>query len=272
MQDINGYERFIGLLPGCYSMGVSHPETFVAGANLVLNSAEAPLTALTLYGKSTQDGTPSPENPVPIVNIGDSGTINITLSDSGSQSQTLPVSTPNGLPGIPVSSGGNYTDESGQQWVCDEVDFKRGKYVQRIDVQVISRDAEWSFQNISNHLSTPRLNIPSNIPISGTIMCDFSEDISTGNNYLNVLTDMPLEDFKSVMSTQDHYVYYGLTESIETDLPAEEIAAYKAMHTYSPTTTVSNDAGAWMKVGYYSNAALEKMSREALKINGGNLK
>ena len=57
MQDINGYERFIGLLPGCYSMGVSHPETFVAGANLVLNSAEAPLTALTLYGKSTQDTT-----------------------------------------------------------------------------------------------------------------------------------------------------------------------------------------------------------------------
>ena len=60
MQDINGYERFIGLLPGCYSMGVSHPETFAAGANLVLNSAAAPLTGLTLYGWSKQDGTPSP--------------------------------------------------------------------------------------------------------------------------------------------------------------------------------------------------------------------
>ena len=75
MQDINGYERFIGLLPGCYSMGVSRPETFAAGANLVLNSAEAPLTALTIYGHSTQDGTPSPENPVPIVSAGDSGEI-----------------------------------------------------------------------------------------------------------------------------------------------------------------------------------------------------
>ena len=80
MQDINGYERFIGLLPGCYSMGVSHPETFVAGANLVLNSAEAPLTALTVYGHSTQDGTPSPDNPVPIVSAGDSGEINVTVS------------------------------------------------------------------------------------------------------------------------------------------------------------------------------------------------
>lgn len=45
-------------------------------------------------------------------------------------------------------------------------------------------------------------------------------------------------------------VYYILASPIETDLSAEEIAAYKAMHTYSPTTTVSNDAGAWMKVGY----------------------
>ena len=79
MQDINGYERFIGLLPGCYSMGVSHPETFVAGANLVLNSAEAPLTALTVYGHSTQDGTPSPDNPVPIVSAGDDGEINVTV-------------------------------------------------------------------------------------------------------------------------------------------------------------------------------------------------
>lgn len=137
MQDINGYERFIGLLPGCYSMGVSHPETFVAGANLVLNSAEAPLTALTVYGHSTQSGTPSPENPVPIVSAGDNGEINVSVSDGGTQSQTLTLSTPNGLPGIPVSSGGNYTDENGQQWICDEVDLGRGKYVQRVSTYLI---------------------------------------------------------------------------------------------------------------------------------------
>lgn len=42
--------------------------------------------------------------------------------------QTLPVGTPNGLPGLPVSSDGNHTDASGQQWICDEVDFGRGVY------------------------------------------------------------------------------------------------------------------------------------------------
>lgn len=39
--------------------------------------------------------------------------------------QLLTLPTPNGLPGIPVTSGGNYTDPSGQQWVCDEVDLER---------------------------------------------------------------------------------------------------------------------------------------------------
>ena len=47
--------------------------------------------------------------------------------------QLLTLPTPNGLPGVPVSSGGNYTDPQGQQWVCDEVDLERGVKVQRVD-------------------------------------------------------------------------------------------------------------------------------------------
>ena len=49
-----------------------------------------------------------------------------------SGSQTLTLETPNGLPGIPVTKDGNYTDADGQQWVCDEIDLERGKYVQRL--------------------------------------------------------------------------------------------------------------------------------------------
>lgn len=47
--------------------------------------------------------------------------------------QLLTLPTPNGLPGIPVASGGNYTDPQGQQWLCDEVDLERGVKVLRID-------------------------------------------------------------------------------------------------------------------------------------------
>lgn len=213
----------------------------------------APLCGLNVYGKSTQDGTPTPDAPVPIVSAGDGGTIavkmtgknllyipdgkatirevtitskNGIISISGTatedgyaylpvkqisihglaflssnvskataklvsaswkvlftqgsanntqevitricfvvkkgtnydlngiyvqlelgstatayspyREQLLTLSTPNGLPGIPVTSGGNYTDPQGQQWVCDEVDLERGVKVQRINTVDLS--------------------------------------------------------------------------------------------------------------------------------------
>ena len=108
----------------------------------ITDSIEYPFVGLTIYGKSTQDGVPSPENPVPIVSAGDSGNITVTVNDGGDASQTLPISTPNGLPGIPVNSGGNYTDSSGQQWISDEVDLARGVYVQRIRL-LNAKDVTW---------------------------------------------------------------------------------------------------------------------------------
>ena len=93
----------------------------------------APLCGLTVYGKSTQDGTPTPDAPVPIVSAGNGGTIAVTLSDGNGKTQTLTLPTPTGLPGIPVASGGNYTDPQGQQWACDEVDLERGVMVQRVN-------------------------------------------------------------------------------------------------------------------------------------------
>lgn len=41
--------------------------------------------------------------------------------------QSLSISTPTGLPAIPVDSDGNYTDANGQQWIADYVDLKLGK-------------------------------------------------------------------------------------------------------------------------------------------------
>ena len=99
----------------------------------VSDAFSAPLCGLTVYGKSTQDGTPSPDNPAPIVSAGDGGAITVTIGDGADERQTITLQTPNGLPGIPVTSGGNYTDPAGRQWVCDEVDLERGVKVQRVD-------------------------------------------------------------------------------------------------------------------------------------------
>lgn len=124
--------------------------------------------------------------------------------------QTLPISTPNGLPGIPVTSGGNYTDADGQQWICDEVDFARGVYVQRI----------------------------------GAI-----------DSYAGEAVSEPYLSTTGALSTGAK-VLYVLATPIETPIPEDEVAAYAAIHTNKPNTTIYNDAGAHMDVEYVADTKL----------------
>ena len=123
----------------------------------VSDAFSAPLCGLTVYGKSTQDGTPSPDNPAPIVSAGDGGTITVTIGDGADERQTITLQTPNGLPGIPVTSGGNYTDPTGRQWVCDEVDLERGVRVQRIDKSAFDNTKTLAEQNaiLATPIETP---------------------------------------------------------------------------------------------------------------------
>ena len=59
-----------------------------------------------------------------------------------------------------------------------------------------------------------------------------------------------VDEWLSWLSNNPLRVLYVLETPIETDLSDEEMAAYKALHTYTPNTTVSNDADVWMGVGY----------------------
>lgn len=283
----------------------------------VSDAFSAPLCGLTVYGRSTQDGTPSPDNPVPIVSAGDRGNVAVkatgrnllnipdgsgtargvtvtakdglisisgTATSSGyakldiqpfiasgvvilSSSITSPkvklvsetwgvilslgtadkmsdmatrivfivtegqtynltgvkvqlelgttatayspyreqlftLPTPNGLRGIPVASGGNYTDPQGQQWVCDEVDLERGVKVQRMDKAAFDSTKTLAEQNAAI-LATP----------------------------------------------------------VETPLTPAEIAAYKALTTYAPNTVVQAADGAGLKLDYQRdvNIAIENL-------------
>lgn len=183
------------------------------------------------------------------------GEINVSVSDSGTQSQTLTLSTPGGLPGIPVSSGGNYTDESGQQWMCDEIDLKRGKYVQRVGKVELDGTESWTKLSAVDNGYQLDLSL-SDLPtgVNGCGMCNyFTYSNSTSDNTFWVLSSGNLIRFYGEYSTLDEWkafitqcqsdgipltVYYALATPIETDLPAEEIAAYKALHTYTPNTSV----------------------------------
>ena len=250
----------------------------------------APLCGLTVYGKSTQDGTPTPDAPVPIASAGDGGSVavkvtgknripsslkyrefvecfvkkntvitlvfkggfvsqggnilfigennenlwfgidagkaeqHITLKSNATKfqyllnntasenvcmtwnasspdyepyrEQLLTLPTPNGLPGIPVTSGGNYTDQNGQQWVCDEVDLERGVKVQRVDKTAFDSTKTLAEQNAI------------------------------------------------------------LTTPIETPLTPAEIAAYKALTAYAPDTVVQASDGAGIKLDYQRDVNL----------------
>lgn len=181
--------------------------------------------------------------------------------------QTLTLSTPGGLPGIPVTSGGNYTDESGQQWICDEIDLKRGKYVQR--VEKVESDGTESWTKLSSVDNGYQLDLSlSDLPtgVNGCGMCNYlTYSNSTSDNTFLVLSSGNLIRFYGEYSTLDEWkafiaqcqsdgipltVYYALATPIETDLTAEEIAAYKSLTTYKSNTTIRNDANTYMKIKY----------------------
>lgn len=324
----------------------------------------APLCGLTVYGRSTQDGTPMPNAPVPIVSAGDGGSLTVkvtgknllnpslfqnnkyqnfnaetgyyeidssndywitgiqpclpsttyhfnvyteggcfydekknvigiagfeftvktpakcayycvnfssvrlpygspviaTVSEPATYSpyreQLLTLPTPTGLPGIPVTSGGNYTDSTGQQWVCDEVDLERGVKVQRVNAVDLSTCVITGSTNLA---ATKRLAIL--LPLKGKdytvkALCNrlpyfvsftsdsihFYVDITNAQVFIPIGAKNPEEG--------EYILFYVLDAPIETPLTPAEIAAYKALIAYAPDTVVQASDGAGIQLGY----------------------
>ena len=216
----------------------------------------APLRGLTVYGKSTQDGTPTPDAPVPIVSAGDGGSVAVTLSDGNGKTQTLTLPTPNGLPGIPVNSGGNYTDPQGQQWVCDEVDLERGVRVQRIykvdiDGENVKFEQAGDYTNLMPRgLPIALLNVGQKASAISTFTnLSWFFNIANGQFLYLIATDIA-DQINESCKKQLGKVYYALATPIETPLTPAEIAAYKALTTYAPDTVVQASDGAGVKLEY----------------------
>ena len=354
----------------------------------------APLCGLTVYGKSTQDGTPTPDAPVPIVSAGDGGSVAVKVTgknllnpalfqnnkyqgfnaetgyygiDSvngywitgiqpclsnttyhfnkaieggcfydnekkvlgiagfeysfktpikcayycvnfsganvpfGSQvvatvnkpatvspyhEQLLTLPTPTGLPGIPVTSGGNYTDQSGQQWICDEVDLEKGVRRQRcqrffdIDNHVVSiyqksdsvrfmfeTDDVWDNGIYKNRVLSVICN---NLIYSSSLDTTNSASLrTTGDSgwrgksklYIVVPSNIAtIDELKSYLG-DDFVVIYPLATPIETPLTPAELSAYKALTTYAPDTVGQASDGAGVKLEYQRdvNIAIKKL-------------
>ena len=315
----------------------------------------APLCGLTVYGRSTQDGTPTPDAPVPIVSAGDGGslTVKVTgknrmppnlkyrdifecfvkkntpitlvfkgdlvsqggnilffdennnqnwfgidagkaehhikysvdvtkcqylMSDTASENvcltwnasspdyepyreQLLTLPTPNGLPGIPVTSGGNYTDSTGQQWVCDEVDLERGVRVQRVykvdvDGENVKFEQTGGYCNLSlRKLPDVLYDVGEKCFAISTIMSAvwyFNKDYK----FLYLVQSNIADQLNESCKKQLGKIYYALATPIETPLTPDEIAAYKAIATYAPDTVVQASDGAGVKLEYQRDVNL----------------
>lgn len=239
----------------------------VSGASITAtDSFAAPFVGLRVCGKSTQDGTPLPTAPVPIVSAGDGGTVVVTVSDGANNSQTLTLQTPNALPGIPVTSGGNYTDESGQQWVCDEVDLARGVRVQRITKIKVTSSLNWqmSGQKVDRYFAWFAGTSATNVLCTHFSTTVGSEvvggAIANQNNLIGFAYAQKgtstLDEFKAFLDAKEVYVLTSLATPVETALSAAEIAAYKALTTYAPTTVISTSGGAGATATYQRDVTI----------------
>lgn len=175
------------------------------------------------------------------------------------ETQSATFSTPNGLPGIPVSSGGNYIDESGQMWVCDEIDFARGKYVQRlakVDLSTFSWRYSNSFWRQADFAETIGAKIQKNnyrpIALCNTLAIMTWSEIASTDNAIAWMRGMALIANGSDTVPPTGMLYCELKTPIEKPLSAEELAQYAALHTNYPNTTIYNDEGAGMEVKYTS--------------------
>lgn len=216
--------------------------------------------------------------------INDTGTLTDVQLERGSvatnyesyNAQTITIQ--RSLPGIPVSSGGNYTDSSGQQWICDEVDFERGVYIQRVKREVLNSHRSWrtnstydniyytSFSDTADgtgvSMCTHFVNISGDSDVFNNSYTGayFEYEYSQYNKYFNTGYDTVM-DFVEWLDEQEANgtpvtLNYVLKTPIETSLTADELNAFRALHTNYPNTTVLNDSGATMRLEYNADTKL----------------
>lgn len=192
-----------------------------------------------------------------------------TATESPVTVQTATIATPGGLPGVPVTSGGNYTDANGQQWIADTIEYDvetgKGKRVKRVHlVRLTSTSHNWAAHAtaagrfITNNPSPAFL--PGVAPICSAFRGGKGATATEGYVYINGTTQFgftinlaTLAEWKSYLDANEVYLAYAMATPIETQLSEEETAQIAALKTYYPETTVYNEDSAHMEIKYVAD-------------------
>lgn len=256
----DGNKKILGTNGAIIPCTGTRKETSFSGREAGTNSTNVDLT--TVEYVSVKVGLSNSSVPTPFID-------NIILCDEANQTyesykqpQSLQIATPTGLPAIPVPSGTSgitYTDANGQAWIADEIDFSKGKYIQRVWKAEFdgSEDEKW-LKGDANYISNECLPVVMN---SRKGFCNQyignnirGIKIGDGTKALIVFDDFSdenaLSNFKAHLASNPLSVMTYLDTPIETDLTEAQIQAYKSLTTFKPTSIISNDAGAQMNVEY----------------------
>ena len=188
--------------------------------------------------------------------------------------QTAIFNTPNGLPGVLVSSGGNYTDKNGQMYLCDEVDFESLEYIKNVDMVVITDTTYFFEYNSTEEVLQVVTPVADKFKPRTECICNYfsygrygtliknTVSISDGASRLCLrfdraqiaTVDEAKAWFTSKYNEENPVVVLGQLETpIRTPLTEDEIAAYKELCTHYPVTNITNDSGAGMEVKYVAD-------------------
>lgn len=216
------------------------------GGTHITDSDNGKIQDMMIYGKLSQDGTPSPENPVEIKSV-----VNPTvkvINEDGLKVQSVTLNNIT-LNAIPVNSGGNVTIGE-QQYVSDYVDVEKGKLyrkVKRLNLKDVKDvNASHGFHSNGNGYLAFSVNDASkeHRPISNRYKSSMWTDKSgyayiPSNNSIIFVDDRFTDRQTAIKLVQDTYVIYVLTSQTEEELSLEQIKSLKSLSTYYPTTNIS---------------------------------
>ena len=217
----------------------------------VEGTVDASPAGLTIYGRSVQEGaTPAPDAPADIVTAGSGGTLAMvsTGADMDDDPDRLTSAIPTelyGLPGIPVASGGNYTDTDGQMWICDTIDLEAGTWTKRVETYTVTGSESIS-KSSESAVDTYLLYFPTGTPdlVKGNtaFLCSHfrasgatavgNAEIPTTGNYLRMRCHYAsagtstVEAFTAAITGMT--VVYALAAPVVTQLTEAQIAALRA--------------------------------------------
>lgn len=212
--------------------------------------------------------------------------------------QSLAIQTPDGLPGIPVTSGGNYTDSTGRQWVCDEICEQGGvigvkKYLTE---KTIDKNSELN-NRLSSYGAVEKNTIITRVADktlkkNGAIlakefkngyvwhkdeecagMTEQGIDFRISRERLGLAAETTIEENNAAvlkyLETHPLYFVAQLNVPVFEPLPEETQQKFKALHTYYPTTVVTNNANADMQLDYVADTKLyiDKKIKELVTVN-----